>query len=93
MKSLVLKEMKRILLNLSDVDKIVCQELKMEAFDNIKSISMLSQEVLSLEEKLKCERRQPLRGQRCITNSITPTPILSPPRPMAPRVLCSTRII
>ena len=63
MKSLVLKEMKRILLNLSDVDKIVCQELKMEAFDNIKSISMLSQEVLSLEEKLKCEESDLEEGE------------------------------
>ena len=52
-KSIVLKEMKKVLVVLNDVDKKVSQDLKVEAFDNIRGMSKLRQEILSLEEKLR----------------------------------------
>jgi len=58
-KSIVLKEMKKLLVILNDVDKKVSQDLKMEAFDNIRSMNRLRQDILSLEEKLRSENWDP----------------------------------
>ena len=54
-KSIILREMKKLLVMLNDVDKKVSQDLKMEAFDNVRSMSKLRQETVDLGGKLRSE--------------------------------------
>ena len=54
-KSIVLREMKKLLVLLNNVNKKVSQDLQIEAFNNIRSMSKLSQEISSLQGKLKSE--------------------------------------
>ena len=54
-KSIVLREMKKLLVLLNNVNKKVSQDLQIEAFNNIRSMSKLRQEIMSLQGKLKSE--------------------------------------
>ena len=51
-KATFLREMKKLLLILNDVDKKVVQDIKMEAFDNIRGMNRLRDEIADLESKL-----------------------------------------
>ena len=51
-KNILLREMKKLLVILNDVDKKVTKDLKTEAFDNIRSINKLKCELKALEDDL-----------------------------------------
>ena len=54
-KSIILTEMKKLLVMLNDVDKKVSQDLKMEAFDIIRKMSKIRQEISDLGGKISSE--------------------------------------
>jgi len=51
-KAIFLREVKKLLVVLNDVDKKVSQDLKMEAFDNIRSMKKLKEDIASFVEKI-----------------------------------------